>query len=213
MSVKIMIVDDHALVREGICSLLNVDSFSIIAQASNGMECINVLDSCKPDVILLDICMPGMNGIDVLAEIRKSKRKVKIIMLTYHGEPDYLIKAMDLGANGYLLKDCGIDILKEAINCVMVGERYIEDSLVPIMNNRITNRNIDKEKIDSLTKREIEILKQIAGGRFNKEIAESLDITERTVKNHISNLFKKIDVNDRTQAAVFAIRNNLVELF
>ncbi len=214
MAIKVMIADDHSLIREGIKQLLEFDgSIEVIAQAADGMECINVLDSCKPDILLLDINMPNMNGLDVLSELKRKRSDLKILILTVHNEVEYLVKAMDTGADGYVLKDSGSAELKDAIFKVMEGTQVVEPSLVPALNSRLINRDIDKEKIDSLTKREVEILKQIAGGRFNKEIAESLNITERTVKNHISNLFKKIDVNDRTQAAVFAIRNNLVNLY
>lgn len=214
MAIKVMIADDHSLIREGIKQLLEFDgSIEVIAQAADGNECLDVLSDSEPDILLLDINMPGINGIDVLQELKKKRPALKILILTVHNEVEYLVKAVDIGADGYVLKDAGSDELKDAICRVVEGEQYIQSSLIPALNSRIINRNIDKEKIDSLTKREIEILKQIAGGRFNKEIAESLNITERTVKNHISNLFKKIDVNDRTQAAVFAIRNSLVELY
>ena len=103
--------------------------------------------------------------------------------------------------------------MKKAINYIYNGENYIQPSLIPVLNSRLVNRNLDKEKIDSLTKRELEVLIQVAYGMFNKEIANILDISERTVKNHISNIFKKIDVNDRTQAAIFAIKSNLVQLY
>lgn len=215
MALKVMIADDHSLMREGIKQLLEFDGqIEVIAQAADGNECLSLLeDGITPDILLLDINMPNMNGIDVLTTLRNKKSSLKIIMLTVHSEVEYLVKAVDIGADGYILKDSGSEELKEAINKVMSGSSFIQPSLIPALNSRLINRDIDKEKIDSLTKREVEILKQIAGGRFNKEIADNLNITERTVKNHISNLFKKIDVNDRTQAAVFAIRNNLVELY
>ena len=215
MALKVMIADDHSLMREGIKQLLEFDGqIEVIAQAADGNECLSLLeDGITPDILLLDINMPNMNGIDVLTTLRNKKSSLKIIMLTVHSEVEYLVKAVDIGADGYILKDSGSEELKEAIYKVMSGSSFIQPSLIPALNSRLINRDIDKEKIDSLTKREVEILKQIAGGRFNKEIADNLNITERTVKNHISNLFKKIDVNDRTQAAVFAIRNNLVELY
>ncbi len=214
MAIKVMLADDHSLIREGIKQLLEFDgSIEVVAQAADGNETLSVLDHVTPDILLLDINMPNMNGIDVLQALKKKKTSMKILILTVHSEVEYLVKAVDIGADGYVLKDSGSDELKEAIHHVMEGDSYIQPSLIPALNSRLINRDIDKEKIESLTKREIEILKQIAGGRFNKEIADNLDITERTVKNHISNLFKKIDVNDRTQAAVFAIRNNLVELY
>lgn len=214
MSTKVMLVDDHALIREGIKQLLEFDgSIDVIEQASDGAECLEKLQHVQPDILLLDINMPNVNGIEVLEEIKKKNIPVKVLMLTVHSEAEYLVQAVDIGANGYILKDCGSEELKKAIQSVMDGDSYIQPSLIPSLNSRLVNRDIDKEKIAALTKREMEILTQIAGGMFNKEIAMNLNISERTVKNHISNIFKKIDVSDRTQAAVFGIKNNIVKLF
>lgn len=214
MSINIMLVDDHALIREGIKQLLEFDgSMKVIEQACDGEDCLKKLEHVTPDILLLDINMPNLNGIDVLEEIKKKNLPIKVLMLTVHSEVEYLIKAVDIGADGYILKDSGSVELKNAINCIIEGESYIQPSLIPALNSRLINRDVDKDKIDSLTKRELEILTQIASGMFNKEIANNLDISERTVKNHISNIFKKIDVSDRTQAAVFAIRNNIVRLY
>lgn len=214
MSTKVMLVDDHALIREGIKQLLEFDgSIDVIEQASDGAECLEKLQHVQPDILLLDINMPNVNGIEVLEEIKKKNIPVKVLMLTVHSEAEYLVQAVDIGANGYILKDSGSEELKKAIQSVMDGDSYIQPSLIPSLNSRLVNRDIDKEIIAALTKREMEILTQIAGGMFNKEIAMNLNISERTVKNHISNIFKKIDVSDRTQAAVFAIRNNIVKLF
>ena len=214
MSTKVMLVDDHALIREGIKQLLEFDgSIDVIEQASDGAECLEKLQHVQPDILLLDINMPNVNGIEVLEEIKKKNIPVKVLMLTVHSEAEYLVQAVDIGANGYILKDSGSEELKKAIQSVMDGDSYIQPSLIPSLNSRLVNRDIDKEKIAALTKREMEILTQIAGGMFNKEIAMNLNISERTVKNHSSNIFKKIDVSDRTQAAVFAIRNTIVKLF
>ena len=157
--------------------------------------------------------MPEMNGLEVLQNIKKTKRNVKVIILTVHNEIEYLLKAVDLNVNGYILKDSELEVLKNAIYTVCDGETYVQPELIPLLNSRMINRDIDNEKIKSLTKREIEVLKDIAAGLLNKEIATNLGISERTVKNHISNIFKKIDVADRTQAAVFAIKNNIVTLY
>ena len=208
-----MLADDHMLVREGIKHLLEYDkSIEVIAEANNGMECIEKLCEISPDILLLDINMPVMNGLEVLEELKKRNCYIKTL-LTVHGEIEYLVKAIEIGADGYLLKDSGSEELKKAINEILKGESYIQPSLLPALNSRLINKDIDKEKLESLTKRELEILKQVAEGMFNKEIAINLNISERTVKNHISNIFKKIDVSDRTQAAVFAIRNNVVNLY
>lgn len=209
-----MLVDDHALMREGIRQLLEFDgSIEVIEEASDGEECIQKIVKSKPDVLLLDINMPKKNGIEVLEEIKRKDINVKVLILTVHNEVEYLLKAVDIGVDGYLLKDSESAELKKAINAVMNGENYIQPHLIPALNKRLVSRDVDKDKIDSLTKRELEVLIQVANGMFNKEIATSLDISERTVKNHISNIFKKIEVSDRTQAAVFAIKNDLIKLF
>lgn len=214
MSIKVMLADDHALVREGIKNLLEFDhSIEVIEEASDGKDCIKKLKNIQPDILLLDINMPIMNGLDVLKELKQKNNPIKILILTVHSEIEYLVKAVDIGADGYILKDSGSVELKQAINVIINGDSYIQPSLLPALNSRLINRDIEKDKLEALTKREIEILKQIAGGMFNKEIAINLNISERTVKNHISNIFKKIDVSDRTQAAVFAIKNNIVQLF
>ena len=136
--------------------------------------------------------------------------KIKILILTVHNEVEYLIKAVDLGVDGYILKDSGSEELKSAIHAVMRGESYIQPEMIPALNSRLIHRDVDKEKIASLTRRELDVLIQVSNGLFNKEIATNLSISERTVKNHLSNIFRKLDVADRTQAAVFAIRNNIV---
>lgn len=208
-----MIADDHVMIREGIKQLLEFDGdIEIIADANNGEECIQLLESFIPDVLLLDINMPGKNGIETLKEIKNKKMPVKILILTVHNEVDYLIKAIDIGIDGYLLKNSNSAELKKAIELVMQGDVYIQPDLIPALNSKLIIKNNNREKIESLTKRELEVLIFLASGMFNKEIAEKMNISERTVKNHVFSIFKKIDVSDRTQAAVFAIKNNLIEI-
>lgn len=212
--IKVMITDDHVMMREGIKQLLEFDgTIKVIGEAGNGNECIEKLKELHPDVLLLDINMPEKNGIEVLKELKEEKFDVKVLILTVHNEVEYLINAVDVGVDGYIMKDSESSELKKAIQLVMDGENYIQPSLIPALNSRLVNRDNDKDKIDDLTKRELEVLIEVASGMSNKEIATNLDISERTVKNHISNIFKKIDVSDRTQAAVFAIKNNLIKLY
>ena len=213
MSVKVMISDDHVLIREGIKQLLEFDGdIEIIAEANDGLECLSVLRRVLPDVLFLDINMPHKNGIEVLQEIRNENIPVKVLILTVHNEIDYLVRAVEIGVDGYLLKNSGSAELKKSIHSVIKGESYIHPDLITELNSRLVTRNDNREKIDALTRRELEVLILVASGMFNKEIAEEMKISERTVKNHISSIFKKIDVADRTQAAVFAIKNNLVEI-
>lgn len=212
--IKVMIADDHSLIREGLRQLLEFDgSIKVAGEASNGLECLEKLEEYAPDVLLLDINMPEMNGIDVLKKIKAGQFQVKVLILTVHNELEYLMNAVDIGVDGYILKDSESSELKRAIKAVQEGENYIQQSLIPALNSQLVNRDIDKDKITSLTNRELEVLVEVANGMFNKEIATSLNISERTVKNHISNIFKKIDVSDRTQAAVFAIKNNIIKLY
>lgn len=214
MSIKVMLADDHVLIREGIRQLLEFDgSIEVIDEANDGEECLQKLVTSKPEVLLLDINMPKKNGVEVLQEIKSKGINVKVLILTVHNEVEYLLKTVDIGVDGYILKDAELSELKKAINAVYNGENYIQPNLVPALNNRLVSRDVDRDKIDSLTKRELEVLIQVANGMFNKEIATSLNISERTVKNHLSNIFKKIDVSDRTQAAVFAIKNDIIKLF
>lgn len=214
-SINVMITDDHILMREGIKQLLEIDgSIKVIAEAGNGVDCIRILEQSEvhPEVLLLDINMPRRNGIEVLKEIRRKGLDIKVLMLTVHGEIEYLLEAVEIGVDGYILKDSGSKELKKAITAIKKGENYIQPSLIPALNAKLLHKNEDKDKLEKLTNREIEILIQIAKGMLNKEIALLLDISERTVKNHVSNIFKKIQVADRTQAAVFAIRNDLINL-
>ena len=213
MAVKIMIADDHSMIREGLKSLLELEGdIQVVAEAEDGVDCLEKLKICTPDVLLLDINMPRKNGLEVLQTLKSSKSKVKVLVLTVHNEVEYLMKAVDIGVDGYILKDSESAELKKAIFSILEGENYIQPSLIPSLNSKMIEKNRDEGKIESLTKRELEVLKLLAVGMYNKEVAEKLNISERTVKNHVSNIFKKIEVTDRTQAAVFAIRNNLIEL-
>ena len=211
--INVMIVDDHKMIREGLRKILEFEGeIQVIEEAYNGQECLKKLRSAKPDIILLDINMPVMNGIETLQALKKKRKKYKVLMLTVHNEVEYLLKAVDIGIDGYILKDSDSNELKRAINTVYNGEKFIQPSLIPLLNSKLIARDLDKEKVEKLSDREIEVLKLVSIGMFNKEIGKKLDISERTVKNHMSSIFKKIDCTDRTQAAVFAIRNNLVSV-
>ena len=209
--IEIIIADDHMMIREGLKQLLELDgTMKVIAEANDGEECLNLLNKkIHPDILLLDINMPKKNGIEVLEYIKQNKIPVKVLILTVHNEVEYLLKAVDIGIDGYLLKDSSYDELKEAIDEVISGNTYIQPSLLPALNESMEDYALDKEKIECLTKRELDVLRLISEGCSNKKISDELTISERTVKNHISHIFRKIDVEDRTQAAVFAIRNKI----
>ena len=213
MSINVMITDDHVLIREGLKQLLEYDgSINVVSEAGNGIECLEKCKDVIPDILLLDINMPELNGLETLKLIRKRKLPIKVLILTVHNEVEYLVNAIDIGIEGYILKDSEYAELKKAISTIIKGESYIQPSLIPYLNNYLIKKDSDKDKLESLTKREIQVLIKVTEGNFNKDIATKLNISERTVKNHLSSIFKKIDVNDRTQAAVFAIKNKLIEL-
>lgn len=213
MAVKVMIADDHSMIREGLKQLLELEGdFEVIAEACDGVDCLEKLKTVVPDILLLDINMPNMNGLEVLQKMKDKRMKVKVLVLTVHNEVEYLLKAVNIGVNGYLLKDSESAELKKAILAVVNGDDYIQPSLIPLLNAKMIDIDNDSVKIEKLTRRELEVLKLLAIGKYNKEVAEELEISERTVKNHVSNIFKKIGVTDRTQAAVFAIRNNLITI-
>ena len=213
MKISILIADDHSMIREGLKQLLELEqNFNVIGFADNGRKAIDKINELHPDILLLDVNMPVLGGIETLAEIRKNNINVKVIMLTIHNEREYLIKAVELGCDGYILKESDFDELKNAIYNVYEGKRYIQPNMTPMLNSYLASKAEDDKKLVGLTKREIQVLKLVAEGMFNRDIAERLEISERTVKNHIANIFKKIQVSDRTQAAVFAIKNNLTEI-
>ncbi len=207
--IEIIIADDHKMIREGIRQLLELDGeISVIAEADDGRQCIELLKKKKPDVLLLD--MPNMNGLEVLQALKEKGIDQKVLILTIHNEVEYLLKAVEIGVNGYVLKDSNSDVLKKAIMTVCKGESYIQPSLVPYLKMSLNKKQ--QRKPNDLTRREVEVLKLLARGLFNKEIADTLSISEKTVKNHVSSIFKKINVSDRTQAAVYAIKNNYIEI-
>lgn len=211
--IKVMITDDHAMIREGLKNIIEFDeNIRVVEEAGSGKECLDKLNVARPDILLLDINLPDMDGIEVLKLILKKKRCPKVLMLTVHNETEYLIKAIDMGADGYILKDSDSRELNRAINCVYNGDKFIQPSLIPALNSRLIARDMDQDKIAILSNRELDVLRLVAAGFSNKDISDKLCISERTVKNHLSNIFKKIDCNDRTQAAVFCIRNELVGL-
>ncbi|MCT4597292.1 MAG: response regulator transcription factor [Vallitalea sp.] len=213
--IKILIADDHSMVREGLKQLIELeDDIEVIGQAGNGLEAIEKIKECDPDILLLDINMPTMNGLEVIEHLNENNILTKTILLTIHNEVEYLYKAFEIGIQGYVLKDSESDVLIKAIRTIYNGESYIQPNMASLLFKRMNNAKEEKEVgLNKLTKREIEVLKLITEGMLNKEIAHNLCISEKTVKNHVSNIFKKINVSDRTQAAVYAIKNNLVDIF
>jgi DNA-binding NarL/FixJ family response regulator len=199
--------------RQGLKQILELEEdIAVVAQASNGAEAVKLTREQKPDIILMDINMPGTNGLQAIKELKQEESKSRIIVLTIHDDREYLFKTLQMGAEGYLLKDAEPDVLIEAIRNVNRGQSYIQANMTKELVrefNRVTLHEKDKNEENNLTSREIEVLELIAEGMINKEIAKKLCISEKTVKNHVSNIFKKLNVSDRTQAAIYAFKHNI----
>ncbi len=212
--IRIMIADDHAMIREGLKKVLELENdMEVVAQSSNGQDTLNYCAQHQNeiDILLLDVNMPKLNGMQTLGKLGQEIPNLKTIMLTIHDEAEYLRRAMELGAKGYVLKDSDSDALASAIRAVYNGSIYIQPTMAIYLLGDFSAKTPAGKKT-FLTKREIQVLKLVTNGMLNKEIAIRLRISEKTVKNHVSNIFKKIEVSDRTQAAIYAIKTGLVEL-
>lgn len=210
----IMLVDDHNIVKEGLRYLIEKDKkFNIVATSSDGMEAIEIAQRFNPHVIVMDIDMPRMNGLDALKLLKDNGVKSKVIIFTAHKNKEYILEATKLGAKGYLFKTCSSEDILKAIYEVSIGRTYIEPSVANVLtqniHSEITNNSVDLNKIMLLSRREYEVLSLISTGYNNKDIGKYLFISEKTVKNHISKIFKKIEVNDRVQATIFAIESGI----
>ena len=221
MPIRILIADDHQLLREGIRNFLSLEpDFEIIGEAANGEEAIARTIELRPDVLLLDINMPKASGIEVASRLKESCPAVRILALTIHDDQNYMMNMIQSGAAGYLLKDVEPSMMVQAVRRVYAGESYVEPSLTKKLFQGITNR--EEKKVapaapgitegERLSTREIEVLRLIGKGMSNAEIARTLYLSEKTVKNHLTNIFRKIDVTDRTQAVLYAIKHKIVNV-
>lgn len=213
--IKVLIADDHAIIREGLKRIISFEEdIEIVGEAEDGEKVISLLQRIAPDVVLLDCNMPVKNGIEVLKFIKTDNEAIKVIMLTIENDRNTIHAAIDIGADGYVLKDSAGTEIVNAIRMVYKGEKYIDKSLVSMLFLDIKSKDKKPNStLDKLSKREIEVLINISKGLSNKEIGEKLYLSEKTVKNYATNLFRKIDVEDRVQATIFAIENRIEEYY
>lgn len=209
--IKVLIADDHELIREGIKRIISFDEdLVLIGEASDGERALEILENNEVDVMLLDFNMPKLNGIEVLKTLKEEKHTVKVIMLTIENDKRTIREAIDIGADGYMLKDTAGKEIVNAIRLVSGGEKYIDKSLVSLLFSEIKKKDKTIHNVlDTLSKRELEILIKISKGLSNKEIGQELYISEKTVKNYISSLFRKINTDDRVKATIFALENEI----
>jgi DNA-binding NarL/FixJ family response regulator len=212
--ISVLLVDDQTLVRQGIRSLLELsDEIRVIAEAADGVQAIEMIPQKKPDVVLLDLRMPGMSGIDVLNNLAQANQLPATIILTTFDDDQLVLAGLKAGARGYLLKDVSLDQLVDAVKTVAAGGSLV----APVVTQRLLsglermhNEFVSLDRPDPLTERETEILRLMAGGYSNKEIANSLGVAEGTVKNHVSNILSKLGVRDRTRAVLKAFELGIV---
>ena len=209
MTIKIVIADDHPVVRKGLSLLLSSqDEFEVIGEASNGEEAIAKALELSPEIMLMDLVMPKIDGISATKEILRLKPEIKILILTSFSDANHAIPALEAGALGYLLKENDPEEVIQAISKLVNGEKQIHPKVTEgLLSALQTQRKPEQNLLNSLTSREKEVLKEITNGKSNKEIASTLFISEKTVKTHVSNILSKLSLQDRTQAALFAIRH------
>ena len=214
--VKVLIVDDHALIREGLTKILSTEeSIRVVGEAENGAQAVEQAFQMQPDVILMDINMPVTNGIEATRVIKNEKPEIGVIALTIHDQEEYLFELIKAGVSGYILKDISPGLLIQTIQGVARGESFITPSMTAKMFNeytRLSSQIYPGASPQGLTRREVDVLRLVAHGENNRTIAKNLYISEKTVKNHLTNIFQKLGVEDRTQAAIHAVKNRLVKL-
>ncbi|ACJ78292.1 response regulator [Bacillus paranthracis] len=206
MKIKLLLVEDHHIVRRGLVFFLKTrEEFEIVGEAENGEEAFTFVRTERPDVVLMDLSMPKMDGIEATKRIKQYDETIKILILSSFSEQDYVIPALEAGADGYQLKEVQPEQLVASIVAVHQGNANFHPKITPALLGRSA---VKKENpFSMLTKREQEVLREIAKGRSNKEIAAELHITEQTVKTHVSNILAKLEVDDRTQAALYAVKH------
>ncbi|MDP9247479.1 MAG: response regulator transcription factor [Candidatus Dormibacteraeota bacterium] len=210
---RVLIVDDQTLFRSGLARLLDGDDrVSVIGEAGDGVEAVQKVSTLKPDIVLMDLRMPNLDGIEATRKIVAEHPEVKVLILTTFEADNHVIQALKVGASGYILKDSQPDAIVSSILAVAAGERVMSGAVASRVLEMLTGTTTPKEFYDGLTAREIEILKMLASGMANKQIAYKLKISEKTVRNHVSNMYEKLQIYDRSQAVLYAVRKGLVEV-
>jgi NarL family two-component system response regulator LiaR len=212
-SIRVLVVDDQAIVRKGICALLATEpGIQVVGEAETGREAIAASHQLRPDVVLMDLVMPGVDGLEATRSITARCPDVRILVLTSFDGDDKLFPALRAGAQGYLLKDSGPEDLVQAIHDVHAGKSSLHPSVARKVLRELTGSSSRRPENGSLTDREVEVLRLVAQGHSNQEIAHQLTISEATVRTHVSNILAKLDLCSRTQAALYALRQGLAPL-
>ena len=214
MTILVLLADDHRMLREGLRRSLTEEGFDIVGEAENGEQAVQMAAELQPDVVLMDVSMPEMDGVDATRAIRSTQTSTQVIMLTMHADKEVLAEAIRAGASGYLVKDCSTDEVAEAVRMAVKGDTALSPQLAATMLDEVRRLDVPdtSEEDRVITKREEEVLQLIADGCSTPEVAEQLYISQKTVKNHLASIYQKLDARDRTQAVLQAVRMGIVHL-
>jgi DNA-binding NarL/FixJ family response regulator len=215
MSIRVLLADDHRMLREGLRRSLADEGFDVVGEADNGEQAVQLAAELRPDVILMDVSMPEMDGVEATRAIRATDTESRVLMLTMHADKDVLADAIRAGASGYLVKDCSTEEVAEAIRMAANGDTDLSPLLAASMLDEVRRLEAPTDAVDEdhvITKREEEVLQRIADGCSTSEVAQQLFISQKTVKNHLASIYQKLDARDRTQAVLQAVRMGIVHL-
>lgn len=214
MTIRVLLADDHRMLREGLRRSLEDEGFEVVGEADNGEQAVRLVAELAPDVVLMDVSMPEMDGVEATRRIRGTDTESRVLMLTMHADKDVLADAIRAGASGYLVKDCSTEEVAEAIRMAASGDTDLSPLLAASMLDEVRRLEApspaDEEHV--ITKREEEVLQRIADGCSTSEVAAQLYISQKTVKNHLASIYQKLDARDRTQAVLQAVRMGIVHL-
>ncbi|MCB0977415.1 MAG: response regulator transcription factor [Acidimicrobiales bacterium] len=214
MTIRLLLADDHRMLREGLRRSLTDEGFDVIGEASDGAEAVEMAAALLPDVVLMDVTMPDVDGVEATRRLKSSHPDIPVVMLTMHADETVIADAMRAGAVGYLVKDCSTDEIAETLKLATNADTTLSTELAGVMLDEV--RRIDPVPADDsdriVTKREVEVLQLIADGCSTQEVADSLYISQKTVKNHLASIYQKLDARDRTQAVLQAVRMGIVRL-
>ena len=213
MTIRLMLADDHRMLREGLSRSMSEHGFDVVGEARDGLEAVNMASSLQPDVILMDVSMPEMDGVEACRQVRGSGSATKVVMLTMHADQDVLANAIRAGACGYLVKDCSTEEIADAVRMASHGDTALSPQLAASMLNEVRKLEMAPAREERVvTKREEEVLQAIADGCSTSEVADHMYISQKTVKNHLASIYQKLDARDRTQAVLQAVRMGIVSL-